>query len=226
MRDQISALNAAESLASISAQAPWDRRAAEAAQVSEARRQAQEQVRAAEQDRDQAVATARQEAEDRARATAQEVTRAQEDAARIAEAAMAQVRALEQSRTGLQSRAETSERDLEAARMRISSLADALARAEERAESHAEMPAPEIGRDALVTELAEGIREAARAGDRWRPDYDDLMARTGRQRRWCEYVVRDARSAVLGSGPESPQSASAHAESGAGQLAHANGSGP
>jgi hypothetical protein len=233
MRDQIAALNAAEALASLAAQAPWDRRAAEAAEVSQARRQAQEQVRAAERDRDQAVAAARQEAGDRARAADREVTRAREDAARITGAAAAQVRVLEHSRTGLQARAEAAERELEAARKRTSSLTDALARAESRAET----PAPEAGRDALVAELAGGIRTAAADGDKWRPDYEDLMARTGRQRRWCEYVVRDARSAVFGPGPEpardpaprparEPARAEPGAGSRAGQLASANGHPP
>ncbi len=166
MCDQISALNAAESLASLTAPAPWERRG---------------------------------------------------DAG-----GSARVRDLEQSLAAALARTGTAERELESARRRITELAAALA----RAGSGADDRAGDDGRDALVAELAGAIREAARAGERWRPDYEDLMARTGHQRRWCEYVVRDARSAVLGSGPESPQSASAHAESGAGLLAHANGSGP
>lgn len=54
-----------------------------------------------------------------------------------------------------------------------------------------------VDRDALVAELAEQIREAVRAGEKWRPDYAALMERTGYKRRWCEEVVRDARHKVL-----------------------------
>ena len=173
MLQQISALNAAESLASLTAAAPWDRRG---------------------------------DAGDAAR-----------------------VRDLEQSLAAALARTGTAEQELESARRRIAELTAALARAGSRADERA----GDDGRDALVAELAGAIREAAAAGDRWRPDYEDLMARTGHQRRWCEYVVRDARSAVFGAGaPASaegaPESARepAHAEPGAGRLALANGSGP
>ncbi|WP_433188738.1 hypothetical protein [Actinoallomurus sp. CA-150999] len=57
--------------------------------------------------------------------------------------------------------------------------------------------APPVDRDALVAELAEQIREAIRAGEKWRPDYPELMEHTGYKRRWCEEVVRDARHTVL-----------------------------
>ena len=77
--------------------------------------------------------------------------------------------------------------------MRAAELGEALTRAETRADSRAD----DVDRDALVAELAAEILAAAGAGDKWRPDYDDLMARTARQRRWCEYVVRDARGAVF-----------------------------
>jgi hypothetical protein len=174
MRDQIAALNAAEALASLTAEAPWDRRGDDGAS--------------------------------------------------------ARVRELEQSLAAERARTEAAQR-------RIAELSAALARAGAGAGDHA----GDDGRDALVAELAGGIRAAAAAGDRWRPDYEDLMARTGRQRRWCEYVVRDARSAVFGPGPEpapgpardpAPRSAPdpAHAETGAGsragQLAAANGHPP
>jgi hypothetical protein len=61
------------------------------------------------------------------------------------------------------------------------------------------------------------------------------MERTGRQRRWCEYLVRDARNAVFSPDSQAPAAGSApeaaHAESRADlpaghQLAYANGSGP
>jgi hypothetical protein len=56
---------------------------------------------------------------------------------------------------------------------------------------------PAVDRNAVVAELADQIRDAVRAGDRWRPDYAQMMAATGRKRSWCEKVVRSARSAVL-----------------------------
>jgi hypothetical protein len=56
---------------------------------------------------------------------------------------------------------------------------------------------PAVDRNAVVAELAEQIRDAVRVGDRWRPDYAQMMAVTGRKRSWCEKVVRSARNAVL-----------------------------
>jgi hypothetical protein len=56
---------------------------------------------------------------------------------------------------------------------------------------------PEVSppdRDALVAELADEMRDAIAAGDRWTPDYDALMTRTGYRRRWCESAVADART--------------------------------
>lgn len=100
----------------------------------------------------------------------------------------------------LAARVEAAERDLEAARIRARELAEALARAESRADERA----GDVDREALVAELAAGIRAAARDGEKWRPDYDDLMERTGRQRRWCEYLVSEARSAVFGTGGDTP----------------------
>ena len=44
-----------------------------------------------------------------------------------------------------------------------------------------------------MAELAAEILAAAQAGREWEPDYEDLMDRTGRRRRWCEYLVADAR---------------------------------
>jgi hypothetical protein len=124
-------------------------------------------------------------------------------------------------------------RERDAARRRIAELTRADRDAGPGADEHADPGADEARRAALVTELAEAIRDAARAGDQWRPDYDDLMARTGRQRRWCEYLVRDARSAVFripaDTGADSaPRSASgpARAEPHAVGVAHANGSSP
>jgi hypothetical protein len=58
-------------------------------------------------------------------------------------------------------------------------------------------PPPAVDRDAVVAALAEQIREAIEAGERWRPDYQALMQATGYRRSWCEKAVRDARMAVL-----------------------------
>ncbi len=55
----------------------------------------------------------------------------------------------------------------------------------------------DVDRDALVAELAAEILAAAAAGEKWRPDYGALMARTGFKRSWCEKAVRDARKAVF-----------------------------
>jgi hypothetical protein len=54
-----------------------------------------------------------------------------------------------------------------------------------------------VDRDAVVAALADEIRDAVEAGERWAPDYDALMTRTGRRRSWCEKAVKDARTAVL-----------------------------
>jgi hypothetical protein len=54
--------------------------------------------------------------------------------------------------------------------------------------------APAVDRAALVAELADQIRDAIASGERWAPDYDALMARTGFRRSWCEKAVRDART--------------------------------
>ena len=56
---------------------------------------------------------------------------------------------------------------------------------------------PAVDRDAVVAELTDQIRDAVRSGERWAPDYDALMTRTGYRRSWCEKAVREARAAVL-----------------------------
>ena len=53
-----------------------------------------------------------------------------------------------------------------------------------------------VTREQVVAVLAEEIRDAIEAGDRWQPDYPALMARTGFRRSWCEKAVRDARTAA------------------------------
>jgi Protein of unknown function (DUF2637) len=58
-------------------------------------------------------------------------------------------------------------------------------------------PVPAVDRDAVVARLADEIRDAIDAGDRWQPDYPALMQATGRRRSWCEKAVRDARTAVF-----------------------------
>ena len=56
---------------------------------------------------------------------------------------------------------------------------------------------PVVDRAALVAELADQIRDAISSGERWAPDYDALMERTGFRRSWCEKAVRDARTAAF-----------------------------
>jgi hypothetical protein len=56
---------------------------------------------------------------------------------------------------------------------------------------------PAVDRDAVIARLADEIRDAIDAGDRWQPDYPALMQATGRRRSWCEKAVRDARTAVF-----------------------------
>ncbi len=62
----------------------------------------------------------------------------------------------------------------------------------------------EVDRAAIVAELAEQIRDAIEAGERWRPDYDALMERTGFRRSWCEKAVRDARTAAFPTAVSAP----------------------
>ena len=60
---------------------------------------------------------------------------------------------------------------------------------------HRRADAPAVDRAALVAGLADQIRDAISSGERWAPDYDALMERTGFRRSWCEKAVRDARTA-------------------------------
>jgi hypothetical protein len=85
-------------------------------------------------------------------------------------------------------------RELDAARERITGLSEALARAEETRTDQARTDPAD--REAIVAELAADIRDAIDAGDRWHPDYQALMERTGFRRSWCEKAVRDARTAA------------------------------
>jgi hypothetical protein len=70
----------------------------------------------------------------------------------------------------------------------------------------------EVDRAAIVAQLAEQIRDAIEAGERWRPDYDALMERTGFRRSWCEKAVRDARTAVFRTAVSAPAARSGLAE--------------
>jgi hypothetical protein len=56
---------------------------------------------------------------------------------------------------------------------------------------------PAVDRGAVVAELAAQIRDAISSGERWTPDYGELMTRTRYGRSWCEKAVRDARTQVL-----------------------------
>jgi hypothetical protein len=64
-------------------------------------------------------------------------------------------------------------------------------------------PVPAVDRDAVIARLADEIRDAIDAGERWQPDYPALMQATGRRRSWCEKAVRDARTAVFAT-PDNP----------------------
>jgi hypothetical protein len=61
----------------------------------------------------------------------------------------------------------------------------------------AALPRGEVDRATIVAELADQIRDAIEAGDRWQPDYPALIQRTGFRRSWCEKAVRDARTAAF-----------------------------
>jgi hypothetical protein len=78
--------------------------------------------------------------------------------------------------------------------------------------SHTAGPAPrgEVDRAAVVAGLAGQIRAATEAGQRWRPDYATLMARTGRRRSWCEKAVRDARTAASRPAVPAPATRTGH----------------
>jgi hypothetical protein len=64
-------------------------------------------------------------------------------------------------------------------------------------------PVAAVDRDAVIARLADEIRDAIAADERWQPDYPALMRATGRRRSWCEKAVRDARTAVFDT-PHSP----------------------
>ena len=61
-----------------------------------------------------------------------------------------------------------------------------------------------VDRAVLVAELADQIRDAISSGERWAPDYDALMERTGFRRSWCEKAVRDARTAAFSAPHDDP----------------------
>jgi hypothetical protein len=88
--------------------------------------------------------------------------------------------------------------------------------------AHADAPA--MSREEVVTALAEEIRDAIDAGERWTPDYPAPMDRTGFRRSWCEKAVRDARTAAAFPGARTNGGEAGQARTG--QLADANGNGP
>ena len=61
-----------------------------------------------------------------------------------------------------------------------------------------------MDRAEIVAELASEIRVAMWAGDRWAPDYDALMDRTGFRRSWCEKAVKDARAQAFADAVPAP----------------------
>jgi len=111
MRDQIGALNAAETLAALDLAAPWDRREAEAAEIASIRAEAAGLA-------DEAA----QMAEARIQVAAQESARLREWASRQAGEARARVCAVEQSLAAERARAEAAERDLGEARIRAAGV--------------------------------------------------------------------------------------------------------
>jgi hypothetical protein len=58
-------------------------------------------------------------------------------------------------------------------------------------------PLASVARPVIVAMLAGQLRDAVDTGQVWRPDYEALMASTGRRRSWCEKAVRDARNLML-----------------------------
>ena len=72
------------------------------------------------------------------------------------------------------------------------------------AESDTEQLAPS-GREAIIADLAEQIRNAIAAGERWEPDYAALMQQTGFRRSWCEKAVREARTVVFLTSVQGPE---------------------
>ncbi|MEV4173955.1 hypothetical protein [Nonomuraea sp. NPDC049709] len=59
--------------------------------------------------------------------------------------------------------------------------------------------APElVDRSVFVREITADILAAAARNEKWTPNYDALMTRSGRRRSWCEKAVADARKAVFG----------------------------
>jgi hypothetical protein len=85
-----------------------------------------------------------------------------------------------------------------------------------------------VTREQVVASLAEEIRDAIEAGDRWQPDYPALMRRTGFRRSWCEKAVRDARTAAAFPGARSDAGGTdpIRTDGRTDHLALANGSGP
>ena len=65
------------------------------------------------------------------------------------------------------------------------------------APAEAGAPLASTARPVIVAMLAGQLRDAVDTGQVWRPDYEDLMASTGRRRSWCEKAVRDARNLML-----------------------------
>jgi hypothetical protein len=82
---------------------------------------------------------------------------------------------------------------------------------EDRTDPPADDEAPDRtapDKDAVVASIADEIRAAIEAGERWQPDYAALMQATGMSKSWCEKAVRRARLSVLDPPPE-PGSTSA-----------------
>ncbi len=187
MRDQIGALNAAEALAGLAPEAPWDRRDAEAAQVAAIRQEAEALVQAAGQARDQAVSEvraeacqARAEAEDLGRAAAREreelAAREQAAGQRLAEAA-AELGRLRAGHAVALARAADAQRD---GADRLAGAVTAQVRALERLQSDLRARVEAAEREAgAARRQAAGLGDAlaraqARTDGRTGPDRTDL----------------------------------------------------
>ncbi|WP_165977487.1 DUF2637 domain-containing protein [Nonomuraea diastatica] len=71
-----------------------------------------------------------------------------------------------------------------------------------------------VDRTAFIAELARQIFTAEADGNRWEPDYDELEARSGYRRSWCEKAVRDARALAAHDQPSTTSTHDTDADAG------------
>ena len=87
--------------------------------------------------------------------------------------------------------------EADAVRDDIRTQGDAVREALRQAAADSAPKPPAVDRDAVVSQLANQIRDAVSSGGQWAPDYPGLQASTGYSRSWCEKAVRDARTQVF-----------------------------